>query len=345
MTKTVKVKGIELDVNQRETPYIPTMSTSLYKETSDLYPLATAIKTNLNVLIYGPAGIGKTSAIEYLAKKTNNSLRRINLSQGITEDQFLGYKTRVGDTVTFIDGVVTDCMRNNYWLLLDELNAATGGILYKLHSILDYSRSVLLEENGGEVIKAGQDFKVFACMNDNSSGKYYGTNPLNEALKNRFGVTFRFVGLDSSQMTHILVKKGIPEQYASDIMVVFNNYMQCYNKGEFFNAISFRNLEYWAELCMHISMDDAFLYGVLGNLDPDESTALREVFKARFGSSGKLVVGKLKTEEKITPAIADENVVVDRSESARKGWENRRSKYPQTNGRRYLASGTGVTSF
>ncbi|KJP89006.1 hypothetical protein AK88_01298 [Plasmodium fragile] len=66
----------------------------------------------------------------------------------------------------FHDGILIDCIRNGYWLLLDEINLAQTEILQRLQGLLDLSNKYFdVVEKGNEQIKIHPNFRLFACMN------------------------------------------------------------------------------------------------------------------------------------------------------------------------------------
>ncbi|SBT44952.1 dynein-related AAA-type ATPase, putative [Plasmodium ovale wallikeri] len=66
----------------------------------------------------------------------------------------------------FHDGILLDCIRNGYWLLLDEINLAQTEILQRLQGLLDSSNKHFdVVEKGNEQIRIHKDFRLFACMN------------------------------------------------------------------------------------------------------------------------------------------------------------------------------------
>ena len=84
----------------------------------------------------------------------------------------------------WIDGPVTDVVRNGGVLLLDEVNFISPKIYTVLYSLLDGRRIITLLDHHGETIEAHKDLTIFATMNPD----YIGTTPLNFAFRNRFDI-------------------------------------------------------------------------------------------------------------------------------------------------------------
>jgi Holliday junction resolvasome RuvABC ATP-dependent DNA helicase subunit len=84
----------------------------------------------------------------------------------------------------WIDGPVTDVVRNGGVLCLDEVNFISPKIYTVLYSLLDARRALILLDHKGETIEAHPDLTIFATMNPS----YIGTTPLNFAFRNRFAI-------------------------------------------------------------------------------------------------------------------------------------------------------------
>jgi len=144
-----------------------------------------ARSNGINVLIYGPTGPGKTTAVEAWAAARglrmatvsgNASMESRQLFGGFIPDGIGGYG--------WIDGPVTDVVRNGGVLLLDEMNFISPKIYTTLYPLTDGRRCITLLDHMGETITAHKDLTIFATMNPD----YIGTTPLNFAMRNRFDI-------------------------------------------------------------------------------------------------------------------------------------------------------------
>jgi hypothetical protein len=145
----------------------------------------TARAKGINVLIYGPTGPGKTTSVEAWAAERGLRLATISGNASMEPSQMTG--KFVSDGVggfAWIDGPVTDVVRNGGVLLLDEVNFINPKIYTNLYSLTDGRKSITLLDHHGETIEAHKDLTVFATMNPD----YIGTTPLNYAFRNRFDI-------------------------------------------------------------------------------------------------------------------------------------------------------------
>ena len=143
-------------------------------------------RTNgINVLIYGPTGPGKTTAVEAWAAARNLRMATVSGNASMESRQLFGGFIPDGNGgYGWIDGPVTDVVRNGGVLLLDEMNFISPKIYTTLYPLTDGRRSITLLDHMGETIVAHKDLTIFATMNPD----YIGTTPLNFAMRNRFDI-------------------------------------------------------------------------------------------------------------------------------------------------------------
>jgi len=139
----------------------------------------------INVLIYGPTGPGKTTSVEAWAAERGLRMASISGNASMEPSQMTGKFVSDGEgAFMWIDGPVTDVVRNGGVLLLDEVNFINPKIYTNLYSLTDGRRNIILLDHHGETIEAHPDLTIFATMNPD----YVGTTPLNFAFRNRFDI-------------------------------------------------------------------------------------------------------------------------------------------------------------
>ena len=138
-----------------------------------------------NVLIYGPTGPGKTTSVEAWCAARELRMATISGNASMEPSQMTGKFVSDGEgAFMWIDGPVTDVVRNGGVLLLDEVNFINPKIYTNLYALTDGRRSITLLDHHGETIEAHPDLTIFATMNPD----YIGTTPLNYAFRNRFDI-------------------------------------------------------------------------------------------------------------------------------------------------------------
>lgn len=171
-----------------------------------------AHKHKINVLIEGPTGPGKTTAVLAYAARSKNAFYAIPSNVGVEPSQLFGKYIPDGQgSFIWQDGPVTDIVRNGGVLLINEVNFMPARVATVLFGLLDKRREVALLDHRAEVIKAHPNLLVVADMNPD----YTGTNTLNQAFRNRFAIQLHWDYDDDVEAK--LVKSQSLRTFASQI--------------------------------------------------------------------------------------------------------------------------------
>lgn len=154
-----------------------------------------------NVLIEGPTGPGKTTAVEAYAAARKKKFYAIPSSVGATPDQLFGKMLPDGKGGwKFVDGPVTDIVRHGGVLLINEVNFLPERVAVVLFALLDGRRLIMLMDHENEVIKAHRPKGCWCDLTPEECEKrwvliladmnpdYAGTRTLNAAFRNRFAI-------------------------------------------------------------------------------------------------------------------------------------------------------------
>ncbi|KAK3082381.1 hypothetical protein LTS18_004293 [Coniosporium uncinatum] len=199
------------------------------------------------VLIQGPTSSGKTSMIEYLAKKSGNKFVRINNHEHTDLQEYMGtYISGSDGKLQFQEGILVKALREGHWVVLDELNLAPSDVLEALNRLLDDNRELLLPETQ-EVVRPHEDFMLFATQNP--AGLYGGRKVLSRAFRNRF-LELYFDDIPVGELNEILHKRTrIPESWSRRIVEVYKELSNLRQEDRLFEQKSFatlRDLFRWA---------------------------------------------------------------------------------------------------
>lgn len=255
--KTIKseidIQGIKVPINtQADASYIPSTPHPFIDNNGILSTIAYAINNNLPVLLIGETGTGKTSAIRDLAHKTQNAFRRLNLNGSTTVEEFVGKILINRDGTYWVDGILTDAMRNGHWLLIDEVNAALPEILFVLQSLLDDDGYIVLaEKEDKEIVRPHPDFRIFATMNPFED--YVGTKELNKAFLSRFPITIK-VDYPKKEQEIVIVKERYPtleDSIVQSMVEVAHSARQSKENEDIDFVFSTRDLLQWANVFLH----------------------------------------------------------------------------------------------
>lgn len=172
------------------------------------------------ILLQGPTSSGKTSIIEYLAKRSGHRFVRINNHEHTDIQEYLGTYVSDPDTgkLVFQEGLLVTAVRQGHWIVLDELNLAPSDVLEALNRLLDDNRELVVPETQ-EVVKPHPHFMLFATQNP--PGLYGGRKVLSRAFRNRF-LEMQFSDVPQDELETILCQRcKIAPSYAKKIVAVF----------------------------------------------------------------------------------------------------------------------------
>ncbi|KAL4081238.1 P-loop containing nucleoside triphosphate hydrolase protein [Scleroderma citrinum] len=223
------------------------MTPSVEKKLIDLARIA--LTRRFPVLIEGPTSSGKTSAVEYLARRTGHQFIRINNHEHTDIQEYIG--SYVSDPLTgklvFKDGLLVNALRCGHWIVLDELNLAPTEVLEALNRLLDDNRELLIPETH-EVVRPHSHFMLFATQNP--PGMYAGRKVLSRAFRNRF-LEAHFQDVPQAELEAILCQRcRIAPSYGQRIVSVFRELQKRRQSGRVFESkqgfATLRDLFRWA---------------------------------------------------------------------------------------------------
>ncbi|KAJ1569694.1 hypothetical protein HK405_007248 [Cladochytrium tenue] len=255
---------------------------------SNLRNLARAVMLGKHpILIQGPTSAGKTSMIEYLAKRTGHKFVRVNNHEHTDLQEYVGaYKPNLQGQLVFQEGVLVQALRNGYWIVLDELNLAPTDVLEALNRLLDDNRELFVPETQ-EVVRPHPDFMLFATQNP--PGLYGGRKQLSRAFRSRF-IELNFDDIPESELGVILEKRcAIPPSYASKIVAVYKGLQISRQRSRIFEGknafVTLRDLFRWgnrkADSWECLAEDGYMLLVERGRRD-DERAIVKEVLEKTF---------------------------------------------------------------
>lgn len=201
------------------------------------------------ILIEGPTSSGKTSSVEYLAKRTGHRFIRINNHEHTDIQEYIG--SYVSDPLTgklvFKDGLLVRALRNGDWIVLDELNLAPTDVLEALNRLLDDNRELVIPETQ-EVVRPHPHFMLFATQNP--PGLYAGRKVLSRAFRNRF-LEVHFEDVPQVELETILCQRcQIAPSYGKKIVNVFHELQKRRQSSRVFESkqgfATLRDLFRWA---------------------------------------------------------------------------------------------------
>lgn len=142
----------------------------------------TILRAGVNLFIVGPAGSGKTHAVEQAAEALGRDFYCQSVGGQTTMTHLLGYMNATGQ---YVSTAFRDAFEKGGVFLLDEMDAGNANVLTCLNAAL--SNNVCSFPDG--MISKHKDFICVAAGNTfgiGSNRQYVGRNPLDAASLDRF---------------------------------------------------------------------------------------------------------------------------------------------------------------
>lgn len=234
-----------------------------------------------HILLVGPTGCGKSLLAKDFFAELNTPLLRLNMSDGITEDQFIGTRTLIDGEVVFQDGVLTMACELGIPFLADEINGARENILMALNGLMDTGMLVIPDDNN-RVVKAKAGFMVIGTMNPPDD--YAGVNEMNMATKNRFtySIPFDYLPFDR-EVEVVMAQSGFTdEEMVGNIVNMANDLRRLKKEHQIETDTSTRMLVQLVDELRDLTISEAIRYVMLGRYSADERTQVEACARARI---------------------------------------------------------------
>lgn len=293
---SIKIKDVEIPLSNNKSKFIPSNAKNFIDHGDILETLAIGIRDNMSVLLMGESGTGKTSAIRHLASETKNGLRRVNLNGGTTADELIG-RLLINDKGTYwVDGVLTEAMRNGEWIVLDEINAALPEVLFVLQSIMDDDGYLVLnEKDDKEIVHKHPNFRLFATCNP---PEYAGTKEMNKALLSRFGICisaeFPPENIEKDIIHHHLGAAISQSEIAIKLVDMANETRLSKENGTIDYAINTRDILNTLKLAQFVNPIEALCLAFANKLDPIDRKAIKSLGKLHLPATKKAALATRK---------------------------------------------------
>ncbi len=184
--------GVDVLLGSSESvPYVPRVAKT-YVPWGYFTELQTLIGSAhfLPVMVVGPSGNGKTELCEQVCASLTREYVRVNITSQTDEDDLLGGFRLIKGETKFSLGPIPLAMLRGAVVNLDEIDLG-GAALMCLQPVLE-GKPLYLKKIG-RYIDPAPGFTVIATANTKGrgdDGKYAHTSIMNEALLDRFAITF-----------------------------------------------------------------------------------------------------------------------------------------------------------
>lgn len=288
-------------------PFIPPIDIHYNLNLQIAETLAYGLSGNDNMLLVGPPGCGKSSLVMTIAAITDWELVRFSCSEETRQSQVIGQWIVVGDKMKWVDGYVTDALRNGKILLEDEADFMRPELRGALHPMLESNGTITLQnyhpQSGEpflEVLDRHPNFRWISTANTTGLGDdsflYHGTQFMNAAARDRYNVIIPMAYLSVEEETEIVVKKtplrpdgtlGIDENIARKMAQTAQGIRQLFDQQKVQYTFSMRRLLAWAKYHAFYSSRnpaEAVKLSILSFARDDDAAKLIEIIRLHMGS-------------------------------------------------------------
>jgi cobaltochelatase CobS len=246
-----------------------------------------ALAETESLMLIGDSGTGKSKLIQYLAQETNTPLMAPCGHAEVTVESLLGCMTAINGSTVWQDGVLPECMRKGYWLMIEEINAIDPGVAKILNELLD-NRSITITIAGRpRTVKAAEGFRLICATNPPDNPIYKGIESMSFELMDRFDAVVWLDYLSSGKEVEVVAERsGYDDMEKIRKMVEFANGVRVgMQKGEVFGTVTTRGLISWAKKAKVFGVRAAAEAAILRKMDTVSRTKALDLFEAYFRDS------------------------------------------------------------
>ncbi|MGZ8172956.1 MAG: AAA family ATPase [Methylobacter sp.] len=212
------------------------------------------LEENIPVLLWGHAGVGKSTLYEQVCARTNRPYMRVQHTANVEESHIVG-QTLANEKGTYFEpGPLALAMKHGWVYNADEYDFAHASITAVYQPVLE-GKSLVIKEAPPEwrVVKPHRNFRFVATGNTNGSGDesglYSGTNMGNAANYSRFGITDHVQYMGKKQEAAVVAAQGDIDLDDAKLLVEFAGKIRdAFSSSQMSSTIGPRELIYAAKL-------------------------------------------------------------------------------------------------
>lgn len=277
------------DWPEEDREYIPEDAKHHVIDHDVVYPFVLAIKNNMNTLLVGPTGSGKTSLCRLVAARLGMPYLRINGRQDMESDSLIGKPWVSNGSMEYMLGELPKARQKGWFIAFDEPWKTPAGIQMTLQRMYERNGILQLDDMPGSLkskqIVPHERSRMVLCDNVVGTGdgvdKYASTLIQDSATLNRMEMVLKVDYLKEKDEVDLIVSKHayIPKKQARYMVKLAQLIRQAFTSGDVSSVMSPRQLETWATIA-HILGDykQAFDYVMRERFPTDSEKATVQNF-------------------------------------------------------------------
>ena len=270
-----------------------TVEPDFYVEQPWFDSLERFVQNNQPVLLIGPAGCGKSEAVERVFKKRQQALQIISCTPAMSADDFEGkIDIRGGETV-FTPSPCALAVRDGHGLLLDEVDAAPAEACYSLYRVLSGKDMRIARQGYDGVIPLNRSFRAVGTQNTEGRGDdkgiHHGRSHQDAAFLDRWPNYIRVDYPAFETEVLILTKRtGVSKKQAERIIKTATELRRAAATDRIMFVMTMRRtLAVAQNMAGGFSPEDAWKFAVQNIATPEDCQTIEDFINRVYGSSAK----------------------------------------------------------
>lgn len=246
------------------------------------------------VLLIGPAGVGKTEAVERIFESRGQKLMIVQCTPRTTANDLEGATDLViedGHQITrFSPAAPAVASEEGYGLLLDEADAAPSVAMYAMYRLMDAKAMHIVRKGLDAKIPFNPEFRIVGTQNTEGRGDdrglYHGRAYQDEAFLDRWRNTIRVDYPTMDEEVLILRKRtGISGSQAESIVKSAQSMRSALHKDEILLTCTLRRtLSVSANVAIGMTPEKAWGLAVLNRATSEDRSSLDQILQRIYGS-------------------------------------------------------------
>lgn len=266
---------------------------SFYAEPTWFPALTDFIKRDCPVLLIGPAGAGKSEAVERVFAARKQTLQIVSCTPAMSADDFEGRVDLRGGETVFTHSAAAIAVQHGHGLLLDEADAAPAEACYSLYRALTGKDMRIARQGYDGVVTRHPSFRCVGTQNTEGRGDdrglYHGRSHQDEAFLDRWANYIRVDYPHPDVEAAILTRRtGLPKKHAEKVVRVATELRKALTTDRMMLSVTLRRvLAVAGNIVAGFSPEDSWRFAVQNRATPEDAQVISDLVNRVCGSAAK----------------------------------------------------------